>query len=105
MAPKNIKDFKTVHQNSISKLQDFFVKVPESPSVKRNKFGLTTENSLFSQSAYQQLSQKQTGGSGARQLYVCVGCNTPLFTNKDIIDHSDNLTTASTTVRTLVNKN
>lgn len=35
----------------------------------------------------------------ARQLYVCVGCNTPLFTNKDLVEHSTSLATASSSGR------
>ena len=34
-----------------------------------------------------------------RQLYVCVGCNTPLFTSKDIIEHNSSQTTASSSGR------
>lgn len=54
-----------------------------------------TGDALFGQSAYPQLAQaKGANGKFARQLFVCVGCNTPLFTNKDIVEHQS-LTSAS----------
>ena len=39
---------------------------------------------------------------GSRQLYVCIGCNTPLFTGKDIIEHSPILNSASSIGRTIM---
>ena len=85
--------------------------VPESP-IFRNK-GANLPDSLFGMSAYQQLGgnqntsykQQQQKGGFARQLYVCIGCNTPLFTNKDIVDHGSDLTTASSSGRAAMSFN
>lgn len=73
--------------------------MPESPVLRRNNQNGSNLDSLFGASAYQQLGQRQGGQQGARQLYVCVGCNTPLFTSKDLIDHEQNLLTASSSGR------
>ena len=44
----------------------------------------------------------QIVGAYARQLYVCIGCNTPLFSSKDVIEQNvQELTTASSTGRVL----
>ena len=48
----------------------------------------------FGTSVQQQLTAHKQG-SFARQLYVCVGCNTPLFTNKDIVEHSTQFASTS----------
>ena len=49
-----------------------------------------SNNTLNSQNKDKSLNNKY-----ARRLYVCVGCKTPLFTNKDIIDHGQVMTSAS----------
>ena len=58
------------------------VGIPDSPSIKKN-----INQDLFN----------SIGHNNARHLYVCVGCNTPLFTNKDIVDHTSTATTSSST--------
>ena len=54
--------------------------VPDSPSIKKNI------NAEFFTSI---------GSNNGRQLYVCVGCNTPLFTTKDLVENAGTATTSS----------
>ena len=39
---------------------------------------------------------------GSRQLFVCIGCNTPLFTGKDIVEHNAVLNSAGSIGRAVV---
>ena len=54
--------------------------IPDSPMINKN----------VSQDAFGSIPNGNT-----RHLFVCIGCNTPLFTSKDIIDTTNTTATTS----------